>query len=763
MKSIYIVDIQREAHLKPLEYLMIIINKMKDKFDSLRILLINNMQAIVEIFINNKYIYAGIQYFSQEANFRIYYVVLKQKREDINVWFIDTARITPYYNFRKPKIFRHDDTPLLLFDITILYNKLNKVIEHFHSTSSGSRSMPNYSIIDLIVLDDKTSDNDNLNLILAEKYTIKERLMRITYNMEYFDKIVYDQLRGICYEFKKGNKILFYLGIIKYSYDEKNMISFIYHTDINKFKDILKYYELIYKYLKNHRKSFHNEDLDQIIELSRIKDMEDINKIIDMEIKKYLNFNDNKKYIIFLGILNYYSAYISGGFILSKLLELTNVHDDNLFIFIKYQELNRFIDDLRKQNFSMILVKLIKIDIPEYAQIYCCIECILNGIKIYIFIVSKEFSYEQFFYGNQINSLNAWFIKVYLNNDNEKIVIKAIINKKRHIENYKFLEEQYNLFAKEFTKKCSYSEETTFLLNLIKYLIGNINYKKIKYEDIIEFFISVYPTINNNTYNYIIHDPVDIYIDILQKELDISIEDIYIILLNILLNLHVNEETSRTEEKYFNYIRNILLKIGGIYDILPALNFIDFMRKFNMTKKYTNAPVLINLHLADDVIYNDISDKKTCNSIIMEEEEEDENKDTTLATYLSNYNNLLFILPGNTKFCTTKSNLTQWITATRDETYFLPYRIFFHQINDIEKDYYVSIPTTIGNIYILCSYIYIILLSQTRVFQFVEVPNNIELKEIKKGISIGIVPIIVKCNRVENYNEIILSKIESIL
>jgi hypothetical protein len=87
---------------------------------------------------------------------------------------------------------------------------------------------------------------------LQERYNVKKLYNESYINKEYFEKFVCDDGRGICYEFKKGNTILFYLGIIKFSYEMKNMISFIYHNNIDIFAKILKYmiiYVIIIKYI----------------------------------------------------------------------------------------------------------------------------------------------------------------------------------------------------------------------------------------------------------------------------------------------------------------------------------------------------------------------------------------------------------------------------------------------------------------------------------------------------------------------------------
>jgi hypothetical protein len=744
--------------LKPVEYLMIIINKVKNRFSSLHILLINNIQAILEIFINKKKIYVGIQYYSQDANFRYYYVVLKQKREDINVWFKNEARITPFHNFRKPTIYYKYASSLSLIDIKILYNKLDKVINQYLQQRSSVKQA-NYSIIDLIVLDDETSNNYNLELILQERYNVK--LYNESYiNKEYFEKFVCDDVRGVCYEFKKGNTILFYLGIIKFSYEMKNMISFLYHNNIDIFAKILKYYPSIYKYLKIHGESFYNEELDQLIEYSQIKDIEDINKIIDVRIKKYLNFNDvDNAYTTFLRILHYYNVYISGGFILSKILELTNIYDDNLFMFIKYQLLDKFIEDLLRYNFSIRLVKLLKIDIPIYEQICCCIECILNGIKIYIFVLGKEFNYKTFFYGEQKNSLNAWFIKTYVNNKKENdLIIQFIIDKNKHIGKYGFLKEQYNLLAEKYfdiTKvndfDLSFTNNDILYKILIIHLIGyHNNYKKI-----IDLFIIEYV----NNYELDGDDPIDMYISILLgKEIEQSQQKIHHIILNILLNCHINEKDMEREHSYINYIIGLLLKFkikGGTGNKLIT-DFIRFMHSFNMEKLETLSPLIINLNLAEDVKYNNVNNDPICMDITNNNEIDI----TNISDYLDNDNNLLFILPGNKLMCTTKTDLIQWITTRENDR---NYRIYIRSINKIEHDYYVKIQTQLGGFYMLCSYIYIILLSQTRVFKFDEVPNtNISLIGPYGFINVSNIKI-VKCSRVENYKEIILSKIEPIL
>jgi len=423
-------------------------------------------------------------------------------------------------------------------------------------------------------------------------------------------------------------------------------------------------------------------------------------------------------------------------------------------MFIKYELLDRFINDLRVNHFSIKLIKLIKIDIPKYEQIYCCIECILNGIKIYIFILGNEFSSKKFFYGEQKNSLNSWFIKTDFNTTDK---IKFIIDKNESIENYKILKEQYNLFAKKFTREdIDITNNVSLFKILLKYTIGNINYKKIKYGKIIDFFISeykhIYPIFNN---------AIERYMDILNIKLHISYEDIYNITLNMLLNFHINEKDMERETVYINHIEYILLdlikfniKITGL-----IINFIKFMRDFNMQRSYITSPVLINLNIIEDVNYNG-DDDGTCDTFIMEEEEEEE--ETTLSKYLDDNNKLLFILPGNKLFCTTKAELIQWITTITTDEYGNEnnYRIFYHSINNkIKKDYYVLIPTIIGNKYILCSYIYIILLSQTRVFQFEDVENNIELKEVNRYKNIENTSI-VKCSRVKKYDKIQLLKIK---
>jgi hypothetical protein len=754
------IKIRLENKKKDLDYIKSIIDEVNSKFRSAQTLLLNYQECILSVVVNKHKKYIGIKYYKRDVSDIYYYFEVSTKNgtyDEITNWFKNIARTTPFFSFIKPKILYKGDTPEYFTYITTLYDKLNKLLNHFHGRSSNSQSIPKYSIIDLIVMDENTSDNYNLSLIMTDKYNFSETNER----PYYFEKIVCDENRGICYTYTHKGENLFYLGIIKYKYHisetrKYDMISFVYHTDINIFKDILIHYKFIYKYLKENRKSFHNEELDELIGICKYSLINKEYLLIKGEIKKYLDMDD-EQYNEFIEILNKYNAYILGGFILSKILKNTKTVNDDLFICIRYLLIDSFIKELLLCNFSVRIVKLIKISgLLEYEQIYCYIECFINGKKIYIVVLCETCTYKGFFNTKlDYYYLNTSFIRP--KNDNNEI--KLIIDKNKNTTSFDVIIQQYNSFVSKIDEDLIMINDNLIYKILIKYLISNtiiINeyiQDNDKYKKIIDVFISEY------TDNYELYggDGISIYISILQDKFEIPINKIYNIILNIVLNFHIEEKNDERGIIFISFIMNFMknyIKLNNeIINLI--ISYIEFMRTYNIVKPFEESPVLINLNLAEDVIYTNENTDGICVNMTNIEEE-----DTTITTYLSNHDNLLFILPGNIFTCTTKSDLITWITAVNDEHN--KYRIFFHSINAIEKDYYVRIATHTGHFYMLCSYIYIILLSNSGVFQFVEVPNaNIKLSG-PNGAVYGSINIL-KCSRVENYNEIILSKIKPIL